>query len=65
METTEIINGKEVVFEAVGIADKHDYGVDVQLDGHTKTGDSWIKTHEATGYVLGGKIQEVSDIEEV
>ena len=63
MTHTETINGKEVIFEAVEVAERFEHSTEHFMDGYT--GDKL--THTAIGsFAIGSDdLEEISYIEEV
>ena len=63
MTHTETINGKEVIFEAVQVAERIEHSTEYFMDGYT--GDQF--THTAIGsFAIGSDdFEEISYIEEV
>ena len=63
MTHTETINGQEVIFETVGVAERFEHSTEYFMDGYT--GDQF--THTAIGsFAIGSDdFEEISYIEKV
>ena len=63
MTHTETINGKEVIFEAVAVAERIEHSTEYFMDGYTRD----QLTHTAIGsFAIGSDdFEEISYIEEV
>jgi len=63
MTHTETINGEEVIFETVAVAERFDHSTEYFMDGYT--GDQF--THTAIGsFAIGSDdFEEISYIEDV
>lgn len=61
-EIKQTIEGKEVIFEAVEMVDKHGHSNEWAMDGYT--GD--VLTHTASGsYTYFGGFEDLTDIEKI